>query len=175
MSYTTAVTDRTAADVVAKNTKAYFNIADWSRIYRNAELVNSLCEILVEDGPLSFPIVSTPTITIIPSITDFNSLLSSVEVFRTLNSAITAVAPTAIKHDWIAGVGEISPKYTDVNLWESTIDAIWTYLNGTSYAACPTLTTNLTIPTLSFENYINCIDTGTYTIKIQGDSRLFII
>lgn len=175
MSYTTPVTDRTAADVVAKNTKAHFNVADWTRIYRNAQLVNSLVEILIEDGPLSFPVVSAPAITSIPSVADFDTLLLSIETFRTTNSLLTAVAPTAIKHDWIAGVGYPSPKYTDVNLWETTIDAIWTYLNGSSYLACPTLSANLTLATATTAIYINCIDTSTYTIDLQGTSKLFIL
>lgn len=173
--YTTPVTDRTAADVTAKNTKAYFNIADWIRIYRNAQIVNSLCEIVVEDGPLLFPIVATPTITSIPSITDFNSLLLSIENFRTLNSLIQAEAPTAIKHDWIAGVENAAPKYTDVNLWENTINLVWEYLNASSYSECPTLTGDLILNSTNHDIYIGCIDSGSYDIDLQDTSRLFII
>lgn len=175
MSYVTPVTDRTAADVAAKNTKAHFNIADWIRIYRNAQIVNSLVEILIEDGPLSFPVVSTPAITSIPSVTDFDNLLLSIETFRTANSLLNAVAPTAIKYNWIAGVGQPAPKYTDVNLWESTIDAIWDYLNGSSYSACPTLTGDLTITTGNLDIYIGCLDAASYIVELQGSARLFII
>ena len=174
MSYTTAVTDRTAADVAAKNTKAYFNVADWSRIYRNAQLVNSLVEISV-GAPNSFPVITAPTITSVPSLTDFNALLLSIENFRTASAPIEAVAPTAIKYDWIAGVGQPAPKYTDVNLWESTIDAIWDYLNGSSYSACPTLTGNLTITTGNLDIYIGCLDAASYIVELQGSARLFII
>ena len=174
MSYTTAVTDRTAADVAAKNTKAYFNVADWSRIYRNAQLVNSLVEISV-GAPNSFPVITAPTITSVPSLTDFNTLLLSIENFRTASAPIEAVAPTAITYDWIAGVAYPSPKYTDVNLWESTIDAIWIYVNGSAYSNCPTLASTLTLLTATNGIYINCIDTSTYNIDLQGTSKLFIL
>jgi len=174
MSYTTPVTDRALSDITVMTAKGYFNVADWTRIYRNAQIVNSLVEILV-NTPNSFPVISTPTIMSIPDLADFNALLLSIENFRTASAPIEAVAPTAIKHDWIAGAGQLAPKYTDINLWESTIDAIWVYANGSSYAACPTLSANLTLLTASNEIYINCIDTGTHNIDLQGTAKLFII
>jgi hypothetical protein len=174
MSYTTPVTDRTTADIAARNSKAYFNVADWTRIYRNAQLVNSLVEISV-GTPNSFPVITAPTTTAIPLVTDFNSLLLSIENFRTASAPIEAVAPTEIKHDWVAGVGQLAPKYTDVNLWETTINAIWIYLNGSSYAMCPTLSADLTLATATTAIYINCIDTSTHIIDLQGTSKLFIL
>jgi len=174
MSYTTPITDRSAVDLAAKNSKAYFNVADWTRIYRNAQLVNSLVEISV-GTPNSFPAIGTKTTAAIPLVTDFNSLLLSIENFRTASAPIEAVAPTAIKNDWIAGAGQPVPKYTDVNLWETTIDAIWTYLNGSSYSMCPTLLADLTLATATTAIYINCIDTSTHIIDLQGTSKLFIL
>lgn len=174
MSYTTPVTNRTAADIAARNNKAYFNVADWTRIYRNAQLVNSLVEISV-GAANSFPVIAAPVVTDMPSVTTFNTLLLSIENFRTASAPIEAVAPTEIKHDWIAGVGQPTPKYTDVNLWETTINAIWVYLSGSSYAMCPTLSADLTLATATTEIYINCIDTSTHIIDLQGTSKLFIL
>ncbi len=174
MSYVTPVTDRTAADIAARNSKAYFNITDWTRIYRNAQLVNSLVEISV-GAANSFPVITAPVIIDLPSVTTFNSLLLSIENFRTASAPIEAVAPSAVKHNWIAGVGQPAPKYTDVNLWETTINAIWIYLNGSGYSMCPTLSADLTLATATTAIYINCIDTSTHIIDLQGTSKLFIL
>jgi len=47
MSYTTAVKDRTLADIAARNSKAYFNVADWTRIKNNEQVTRNLAEILL--------------------------------------------------------------------------------------------------------------------------------
>lgn len=171
--YTTPVTDRTSADIVAKNSKAYFNVADWTRIYRNAQITNSLVEIFI-GSPLLFLTVQDPTILSIPFNQTFNALLTHIETFRTASPLLEAVAPDEIFHAWQSGPGQLSPKYTDVNLWETTIDAVWTYLNGSSYPSCPTLSADLVLLTATSAIYIGCIDEGAYDIDLQGTSKLFI-
>lgn len=171
--YTTPITDRTAADITAKNSKAYFNVADWIRIYRNAQLTSSLVEIFVNAQKL-FLTVPTPTISTIPSGIAFNTLLFNIETLRTASPTFEAIAPNEISYNWLSGAGRNAPKYTDVNLWETTIHAIWTYLNGSSYPTCPTLSADLVLLTATSAIYIGCIDEGAYDIDLQGTSKLFI-
>lgn len=175
MSYTTAVTDRTLADVQANNSKAYMNVADWTRIYENSKLVSSLAEIELGSA-IAFALIDTPTTSTIPTITWLNNLTGNIEALRVAvaGESITGTT-TPIKDDWEAGVNKDAPDYIDVNLWESTVDVIWSHYNGSSYDVCPTLTSNLTITTGNREIYIDCLDDGGYNIDLQGTAELFII
>lgn len=175
MSYTTPVTDRTLADIAARNSKAYFNVTDWTRIYRNAQIVNSLVEIYEEEGPISFPSVTTQTTAAIPALADFNALLLSIETCRLKNIAFYIIATTSIKHDWVAGYGQLAPTYSDVNLWEFTINVMWEFENNQyNFEVCPTLLSNLTLNNTR-KVYIDCLDAANYEIDLQSTAELYII
>jgi len=174
MAYVTAVTDRDAADIVARNSKAFWNVADWTRVYNNTLLVYSLIE---AHGSIFTPtLLSSPVITTIPSVTDFNLFLANIENIRAAVSGepISGIS-IAIKTDWIAGPGQPAPKYSDANLWESTLDAIWNYYGGPSLPVCPTLAADLTITTGNQGVYVDCIDAANFDIDLQGTANLYII
>lgn len=170
MSYVTPVTDRTFSDIAAKNSKAYFNVADWTRIYRNGQIVVRIAGISSagDIDYFSYPIIGTPSTTSFPLATDINNVMSSIN--DVLNDF--AYGGTLLKENWIAGVGEASPTYIDVNLWESAIDWIWGRVSGSSYDVCPTLTGDLTLSA----DYIviDCIDTNGHTLNTNGN-RFHII
>lgn len=173
MSYVTPITDRTAADIAALNSKAYWNVADWTRVYGNSQLVNSLAAIMLDDV-IAFTLLSTPTTTTIPSVTDFNNFLTNIETVRlaVAGEAISGTT-TSIKDDYVAGVGQEAPDYIDANLWESTLDAIWDHWSGDSLEVCPTLTTDVTVSTLKI--YVDCVDMADFNITINGTDILAII
>lgn len=167
MSYVTAVTNRTITD--------YQNLSDWERMYGNAKLVIALVEIL-EDTTIAYTSVSEAVSeTTLPKIDDYNGILTGIENLRQVAVSNIPSLTTEIKDDWVAGIGKPAPSYVDANLWESTLDTIWTYYNGSSYDVCPTLTSNLTITTGNYEVYIDCIDCDIYDIELQGNAQLFII
>lgn len=177
MAYTTPVTDRTAADIAAKNPKAYFNVADWTRVYDNSQLVNSLAAVML-DQQITFNTLTAPTIATIPSVIDFNILVGNIEFLRAyFNNEVPNVAGTlvSIKDDWEAGFNKDAPDYVDANLWESTLDAIWDYYSGDSLQVCPTLTGNLTVLTGASAIYVDCLDTANYIVDLQGTAILHII
>lgn len=130
MSYTTPITDRTQSDVTNKTSKAYLNVADWNRIYGNAQYVNGLFSHL--GTSVSFPTISTPTTSSFPSVTDFNSLLASIENMRLALVAIgiNISGLTTIFSSWVAGYSQDAPDYQDVNTWEQSIDLIYNFLNN---------------------------------------------
>jgi len=84
-------------------------------------------------------------------------------------------ALTSIKDDYIAGINEDAPDYNDVNLWEETIDIIWTEYGGPDLEACPTLIQDLTVTDGNYVIYIDCLDTADYNVTLEGDARLYII
>jgi len=175
MSYTTPVTDRTLADIAARNSKAYFNVSDWTRIKGNEQVTRNLAEILLSISVSATMIADVTTVTI-PTASAVNPLLTNIENLRlAVAGESIAGTETEIKDDWAAGMSVASPTFADVNLWESTIDAIWQYLDGDSYVNCPTLTANLTIPTGTSVIYIGCVETAGYEIDIQGTGKLHII
>jgi len=171
MSYVTAITDRVLSDITTPTSKGYFNVVDWNRVYGNAQVTSSLVEILLSI-PIVFNTVAEPTITTIPTANGVNALTGNIERLRLEVITDLPALTTEIKDDW---GGTLSPKYTDVNLWESTIDAIWDYYNGASYTVCPTLSADLTITTGNQGIYIDCIDAVDYNIDLQGTANLYII
>lgn len=129
MPYVTAITDRTAADIAAKTSKAYFNVADWDRIEDNSifvkdELITYAGVVLVFTGTTSAPTTSS-----FPDVNTFNQLLENIEYLR---QAALSVIPnlagesgfSAVFHDWVEGVQEVAPDYQDVNQWEKVMDLI---------------------------------------------------
>jgi hypothetical protein len=173
MSYTTAITNRTATDITNRTSKAYFNVADWNRIYNNAQLVNALATIKLNQAIL-FTTLSEPTISTIPSITNFNALLANIERVRL---AMVGLIPSLIeiKNDWIAGVNQSVFNYTHVNQWESALDSVWVYWGGPGLPVCPILSSNLTVATGNSAIYVDCLDTADYNIDLQGTGKLYII
>lgn len=175
MSYTTPITDRTYADIAARNSKAYFNVADWTRIKNNEQITRSLAEILLSISVTATPIPDVTTATI-PTTASVNALLTNIENLRLAVAGESIVGTTTeIKDDWAPGISGTSPTIVDVNLWESTIDAIWTYIHGAIYDNCPTLTVDLTVTTGNREIYIDCLDTDNYQVDLQGTATLYII
>ena len=176
MAYTTAVYDRTNTDIYTKTSKAYLNVADWTRIYNNCQLVSSLSEILT-GAPISFILITIPTTASIPTIDDLRNITGNIETLRAAVVAAETITgiDTEIKTDWFAGASYQAPNYQDVNAWERTIDLIWDFYNGDSYDVCPTLTGNVTVTTGNYEIYIDCIDMADYNIDLQGTANLYII
>lgn len=172
MSYITPVTDRAQSDIDALNSKAYFNVADWQRIYNNARLMIDVANIL-GGFSLGWDSLTDPSTTSFPSVTDFNTLLENIELAR--QAVDIPEAQTAIKYDWVAGLDYPSPNFNHVNQWESVIDAIWVYYDGGSILACPTLTSNLTVLTGNNAVYIDCLDMANFDVDLQGSANLYIL
>lgn len=173
--YTTPVTDRAASDIVARNSKAFINVADRVRIYHNSYLVSALAS--VELGTtITFNALTDPTTTSFPTVTEWNTLLANIEAVRLAVAALSIPGTsTGIKDDWEAGPGKHAPDYTDANLWESTLDAIWDYYNGSSLTVDLVLSGDLTVPTNTKYVVIDSIDTNGYNIIVESGETLAIL
>lgn len=123
MKYTESITDRAASDIVAKTSKAYFNVVDWMRIYGNAQFVDTLIAALtgVSNGVAA---ISEPTIVSFPQAADFNSLLIDLMAIRDSLSFPEIADLDDLKADWRTGSIAQSPTYVTVNQWEKFIDAL---------------------------------------------------
>jgi len=178
MAYITPITDRDAADIAAQNSKAYWNAADWERVYNNSRLTRDLTEILLS-APIAFTHLPTVTVATVPYGADFTNFLAFLTNIETLRLAVVGESipgtSTEINDNWIPGRDQDAPDYMDANLWESTIDAIWEYYNGPDLLVCPTLTGDLTITTGNQAIYVDCIDCADFNIDLQGTANLFII
>lgn len=172
MAYETPVTDRALSDITNRTSKGFFNIADWIRIFNNARLAIDVANINGGES-FSWDHIAEPTITSIPSVTDFNTLLENIELAR--QGLASPLAPTAIKYDWEAGVNKDTFKYTHVNTWERIIDVLWVAYNGAAVTVCPTLSADLTITTGNQGVYIDCIDCANFNIDLQDTANLYII
>lgn len=167
MSYVTPVKNHSAA--------SYFNVADWTRIYGNAQLMNSLVAIKLNKVIL-FNAVAVPTTSTNPSsiLSMVNTLCANLERTR-LEMVALIPTLTEIKDDWVAGPAEQAPDYSHVNQWETEIDSMWDYYSGDSLEVNKTLTGDLIVPTGTVAIYVDSINTNGYNIDIQGTGELYII
>ena len=116
MPYVTPVTNRTAGS------PGYFNVADWARIYGNALYVNGA--IFTHTGnQLPFTVISTPTTSSIPQVSDFSNLLANIRVMYNLVSIISPIQGITT-WSYSSGAGATPPNWNDVNQWELCIDAM---------------------------------------------------
>ena len=167
MGYDTPVTNRTAS--------SFFNVADWTRIYRNAQLATGLSAFELETT-IDFNEVTDPTDTDIASVDDFNTLLANIERLRlAVAGESISGADIEVKDDWIAGVGQPMFNYANVNYWETLIDLIWDHFNGDAVSECPTLTADLTVLTGERYLYVDCLNVDTYLLRVQGTGEIHII
>lgn len=132
MAYVTAITDRKNADIIARNSKAFFNVADWTRVYGNSLEVNTL--LATNIYTLSFDTLTTPTAADIPTVSEINIMLANIERMRLwasiyLRDYITDPLFVEIKDDWIAGQSNTAPNYINVNSWEKVLDLLNDYLD----------------------------------------------
>ena len=133
--WTEPVTDRDAADITARNSKAFFNVADWIRINGNAEHVNALVNILrVLD--IEFEELAEPVITTIPDASDINSFVANIERLRLASPFPVSFGITELKDDYVGGLIEVLD-YNTLNSWESDLekikDCLLTAANWTVY------------------------------------------
>ena len=122
MAWTTPITDRTAADIAAQNSKAFWNVADWTRVYNNARETNA--KLASEFGAsITLDTLATPTTTTIQNITEMNVIPKNIELMRSwvVNNTVfyPAELDTEIKDDYSAGQSETAPNYVNVNRWEN--------------------------------------------------------
>ena len=133
MAYITPITDRDIADIAAKNSKAYLNLADWQRIDNNAQEVVS--EVLSIFGvSLTIATVATMTTASIPETDDINDLSGNIEVSRSWIATNCPTSPpatnpdfTEVKDDSTSGA---YPDYTIINQWENVLDIAYNWLDG---------------------------------------------
>lgn len=126
--YITPIYDRTASDITSQTAKAFFNVADWVRIYGNAEIVNEVINTLLSIG-VTFDTVTTPTITTIPTVTQLNTLLANIERIRVAACLPEITGLTAITSAWTAGSSADAPTYLDVNEWEQVLDIVFSMIS----------------------------------------------
>lgn len=115
--YVEPIYDRTEADIVARNTKAHFNISDWVRIYGNSLIVAAVVEFFT--GETITPTTLTePEITTFPTADEINTFIENIEISRDASGfPVTSLMPV-LKVDWAEGAGSDSPDFEDVNDWE---------------------------------------------------------
>lgn len=123
--YLTPITDRSQADIDALTSKAFFNVADWLRIYSNAQVAKALVEYLTDHLTIPFTAVTTPTTATIPSVNDLNALLANINRIRVESGLPDIPGLDTLNEAWLAGNNAASPDYTDANEWERVIDIIY--------------------------------------------------
>jgi hypothetical protein len=128
MTYTPPITDRAQLDITNKTAKAFFNVADWVRIYDNAEAVNAFVSFL--NSVIPFDQITYPTTLTIPSVANLNILLANIERIR-LTSNLPAIAGlNEVTSNWQSGSAANAPTYMDVNTWEQVLDVLLTTVNN---------------------------------------------
>jgi hypothetical protein len=121
--YLDPITDRSATDIAAKTAKAFFNVADWARIYGNAQVAKVLIETL-NAVEITFTAIAEPTIASMARASAINTLCANIENIRAGTSLPEIVGIIDLKTDWGTGPTSAAPYYITVNQWEAMIDAL---------------------------------------------------
>ena len=128
MPWVNPITDRTYADILNRTSKAFFNVADWQRIYNNTwelnQLVNNLRGLNIEFTPLT-----SPTIATIPSANDINALILNIERIRLASGLPISPDLQPLKTDWQSGFSAAAIiNYETVNTWEKNLLTMWNWI-----------------------------------------------
>lgn len=127
MAWVSPVYDRTATDIANKTSKAYFNVADWTRIYDNSLIARN--NVQTQYGlTITFTTLTTPTTATIPSAALINSLILNIERTRQASGLPLGLGLAVLKTNWPEGINALAPDYGDVNDWERDLYLIYTYL-----------------------------------------------
>jgi hypothetical protein len=121
MAWVTPIYDRTLADVTGRTSKAYFNVADWSRIYGNIDYLHDLF-VTMMGVDVTLAALTTPTITTIPTVADINALIEEIDLLRQATSFQPSAGVVPLIYDYQAGNMVPSPSYISVNDWEKDLD-----------------------------------------------------
>lgn len=123
----TPITDRVASDITNRTAKAFFNVADWLRVYGNSEIVNALTNVYLA---LSIPFteLTEPTVTTFPTAAEINSLIENIDLCRAAACLPSALGVETLDYAYTEGAGGTVPDYTDVNAWEADLALVREYL-----------------------------------------------
>jgi hypothetical protein len=134
MAWVSPIYDRTATDITNRTSKAFFNVADWQRIYDNSLIVRNLVNSTYSLS-VPFTTLTAPTTTSIPSAAEINSLVQNIELARAACGLPIALGLAVLRYDWQEGINAPTPDYEDVNDWERDLYLIYTLLsNAVDYA-----------------------------------------
>jgi hypothetical protein len=129
MKYLEPVIDRSAEDITNRTVKAFFNVADWQRIYNNTSVTRLLVEFLRDVTIIQDALVSVTTATVVDA-SALNALLLNIERIRLESELMFMPGMDEVASDWGVGTGVDSPDYLDVNHWEEVLDIIFNMLPG---------------------------------------------
>lgn len=176
MAYQTPVTDRSPADLAARNSKAFFNLTDYIRIYENARLTRAWAQ-YTTGFPIPFTTIEYPTMLTDPRtiVLKLRDLASNIEALRDQFAASIPGLEQQVKTDWEAGTNKPGIDYIHLNQWEKIVDDIWVFLfGGVLLQVCPTLTGDLGVGSGNSFSVVDCINMDGYNIYLYGSAQLFI-
>lgn len=119
------VTDRVLADVTNETVKGFYNVADWQRLYHNAQVAKVLVDWVLSLN-ITFNVVEDVAITTIPSVNDLNILLANINRIYQSSTLQQTLGLALLNEAWADGTATASPDYLDANEWESLLDAVYT-------------------------------------------------
>ncbi len=120
LAWLPSITDRDAADLIARVPKAFFNVEDWMRIDQHTLYCQEqILALLGVDVTLNT--LTVPDITTIPTAAEINELIENIDRLRLAVSFPAALGLVALDYDYEAGTGAVAPDYEDVNAWENDL------------------------------------------------------
>lgn len=129
VAWVTPVTDRAASDLVARNAKAFLNVADWKRIDGNISIVQALILSLI-GVTVTLNSLDTPATTTFPTADEINELVENIERLR----IASGLGLPVLSYDYLSGAAATAPDYIIVNAWEDNLKAMYDRLPlSTSY------------------------------------------
>lgn len=124
LSYISSVTNRSLNDIIVRNTRAFFNVADWVRIDNNTRYAREMV-LDIKGGIIPRIELNTPTRETKPTAANINALVQNIIYVQE-----AADVPSADYYTLFAnyedGADKPAPDYIAVNSWEKVIEIIVT-------------------------------------------------
>ncbi len=114
------IIDRTQTDIINRTSKAFLNVADWTRIDGNTQEMKTQVDSLLGTSIVLNPLTE-PAMAIFRGSGNINALIENINKVRIGASLPAATGILPLKQNYIAGNGSIAPNYENVNAWELTL------------------------------------------------------
>lgn len=127
MAWIEPIYDRTAADIAARSSKAFFNVVDWVRINGNTTHVRAMITVL-RGVTIAYNALPAPAMASLPTAQEINQFVQNIETLRDNSGAPVSFGVVALKTDYVSGASGSAPDYADVNDWERNLAILKDFL-----------------------------------------------
>ncbi|MHC1772941.1 MAG: hypothetical protein AB9907_14670 [Flexilinea sp.] len=117
--YERPIYNRSLNDIVVRNSRAFFNVSDWTRINNNTQYARELV-LDIKGGLIPHVTLAPPTRTTKPTAADINALVQNI-IYVQAAADVTEADRYTLFADYEDGADKATPDFIKVNSWERVL------------------------------------------------------